>query len=144
MAYSTQNMYQMFDIIPNFVRKMFPFSLKTYPSCTNTMAWDIRDEIRSAYILRMVHQRVRMRYTHITPPLSYHLYYVLCMFRLLFFFLLFLLLCFGCFFFVNAKICGHTVVPLRLFSFFSIHVFMKTRFVLLNYEKLGYNVENRF
>lgn len=59
MAYSTQNMYQMFDIIPNFVRKMFPFSLKSYPSCTNTMAWDIRDEIRSAYILRMVHQRVR-------------------------------------------------------------------------------------
>lgn len=60
MAYSTQNKYQMFDIIPNFIRKMFPLSLKTYPSCTNTMAWDIRDEIRSAYILRMVHQRVRM------------------------------------------------------------------------------------
>ncbi|KAG4073808.1 hypothetical protein HA402_001032 [Bradysia odoriphaga] len=57
MAYSTQNMYQMFDIIPNFIRKMFPLSLKTYPSCTNTMAWDIRDEIRSTYILRMVHQR---------------------------------------------------------------------------------------
>lgn len=82
MAYSTQNMYQMFDIIPNFVRKMFPFSLKTYPSCTNTMAWDIRDEIRSAFILRMVHQRVRTRYT--LHSLIIYMFYVF-MFRLIFF-----------------------------------------------------------
>lgn len=142
MAYSTQNMYQMFDIIPNFVRKMFPFSLKTYPSCTNTMAWDIRDEIRSAFILRMVHQRVRTRYT--LHSLIIYMFYVF-MFRLIFFvFFLFLFLCFGCFFFVTVKICGHTIVQLRLFSLFSIHIFMKTRFLLLKYEKLGYNVENRF
>lgn len=113
MAYSTQNMYQMFDIIPNFVRRMFPFSLKTYPSCTNPMAWDRRDEIRSAYILSMVHQRVRK----LLPS------------NLSFLFLIFVYYFFCCLMLVC---CEKLLATLCEDNFpFSIHTFMKTRFLLL-------------
>lgn len=113
MAYSTQNMYQIFDIIPNFVRKMFPLSLKTYPSCTNPMAWDRRDEIRSAYILRMVHQRVRkLLPSYLSILFLIFVYYFFCCL---------MLVC-----------CEKLLATLCEDNFpFSIHTFMTTRFLLL-------------
>lgn len=127
MAYSTQNMYQMFDIIPNFVRKMFPLSLKTYPSCTNT-TWDIRDEIRSAYILRMVHQRVRMLY------LPSYLLYNAASLLIFFFCLLFLLLFDGLF---VARNKTFSVTLLWDYFPFSIHRFYEDQICIVKMKNWG-------